>query len=285
VNDRLAAALDQRLRLQISVSSVPIVEEWMDTPLTRWFDSVPLPPEMPDGEAPELVVSLGSDARLLRWRAGGAPAGVVPRLVDYLRRAGALPSDFRRLDELGQALEPAVVGSWIEVRPGAVATGWFVSDRMALARAREILGETWLEPIGDGVCLEIRRSVGADPITWVVIELAGAESEKRGAAGDVLARLGLAFDHHAAASLGGELALGLRARRGRVVSSCLVASRPSAGAEQVCAAMGMELSPAVGAVERAIGAGELVHVEVERSADGAAVVLEYVARATRASAN
>jgi hypothetical protein len=284
VNDRLAAALDQRLRLQVSLSSVPVVEEWMDTPLTRWFDSVPLPPDMPDGELPELVVSLASDARLLRWRAGGAPVAVVPRLVDYLRRAGALPIDFRRLDELGQALEPALVGSWIEVRPGAVATGWFVSDRMALAGLGELLGEPWLEPVGDGVCLEIRRSVGDDPIVDVVIELAGQGSdEKRAAARDAMARLGLAFDARVAA-LGGEPALRLRGRHGGVVSASLVVARPAAGAGQACAALGLELSPAVAAVERAIG-GELVQLELEPSADGAAVVLEYVARATRASAN
>jgi hypothetical protein len=119
----------------------------------------------------------------------------------------------------------------------------------------------------------------------VVIELAGEQSERAAAISAAMARLGLALDGAPWAPLGGELALGVRARRGRVVSASLVVARPAADAGQACAALGVELSPAVAQVERAIGAGELVRLQLERSADGAAVVLEYVARATRASAN
>ena len=35
VNDRLSAALAGRLALQMSLSSLELVEEWMDTPMTR----------------------------------------------------------------------------------------------------------------------------------------------------------------------------------------------------------------------------------------------------------
>jgi len=289
VNDRLSTALAGRLALQMSLSSLTVVEEWMDTPLTRWLDSVPLPPEMPDGEGPPLVVSIGSDAMLLRWSSGGAPGGVVPKLVDYLRRAGALPADFHQVDAIGQALEPEVVGSWIEARPGAVATGWFVADRMDTARLRVLLGEgSWMDDLGGGTCLYAGRSIGADPVTDIVVELEGAErADKLAAAGAAFARCGLVFDGAAAARFGGQgVALGVRARADQVLSARLLVARPGPGAAgEACAALGLDLAPAVGVVERSIGAGEMVQLEIERSAAGVAVVVEFVAGATRAPAN
>jgi hypothetical protein len=289
VSDRLSEALAGRLALQMSVSSLSVVEEWMDMPLSRWLDSVPLPPEMPDGQGPPLVVSLGTDATMVRWSAAGAPGGVVPKLVDYLRRAGALPGDFQKVDGIGQALEPGVVGSWVEARPGEVSTGWFVADRMDLARLRELLGEgAWMDALAGMTCVRAGRSVGADQVTDVVVELPGAErAEKLAAAAELFARSGFALDQVAAAQLGGQgLWLGVRARAGAAVSARLLLERPGPGAAgELCRALGLELSPAIAVVERSIGASEVMQLELERSASGAAVVVEYVAGTSRAPAN
>jgi len=291
VNDRLSAALAGRLALQMSLSSLPVVEEWMDAPLTRWLDSVPLPPEMPGGRGPPLVVSVGADAKMVRWSAAGEPGGVVPKLVDYLRRAGAVPGDFHQVDAIGQALEPAVVGSWVEARPGTVTTGWFVADRMELDGLRRLFGDAeWMDVLGRGACLRAGRSVGAvaEPVTDVVIELAGAErSAQLDAAAEVFARCGFAFDREPAARLAGqEIALGVCARAGRVASARLMVVRPGPSAVgQTCSALGLDLDPAVGAVERAIGASEVALIELERSAAGAAVTIEYLAGTARPSVN
>ncbi|HTE55913.1 MAG TPA: hypothetical protein VK698_33905 [Kofleriaceae bacterium] len=288
VNDRLSTALAGRLALQMSLSSLPMVEEWMDAPLTRWLDSVPLPPEMPGGYGPPLVVSLGADALMVRWAAAGAPAGVVPKLVDYMRRAGAVPADFSQVDAIGQGLEPAVVGSWVEARPGAVTTGWFVADRMDPVGVRDLLGEgAWLEQLGGGI-LRVGRSIGPDPTTDVVVELPGEErNEQLAAAAAAFARCGLAFDQEAAARLAGiEIALGARARAGQVVSARLMVVRPGpTAAGETCGALGLTLAPAVQMVERSIGASEVAMIELERSEDGAAVALEYVAGSARTNAN
>lgn len=288
VNDRLSAALAGRLALQMSLSSLPVVEEWMDAPMTRWLDSVPLPPEMPGGEALPLVVSLGADATLVRWSAAGTPGGIIPKLVDYLRRAGAVAGDFRPVDEIGQALEPAAIGSWIEARPGEVATGWFVADRMDPARLRALLGEgAWMDDLG-GVCMRVGRSVGSEPVTDAVVELPGAErGDQLAAAAALFARCGFPFDREPAARLGGqEIAVGVRARGGRVISVRLMVVRPgSAAAGQTCGALGLELAPAVGLVERSIGASEVALIELERGAAGASVVIEYVAGTARAGVN
>lgn len=280
VSERLSAALAGRLALQMSVSSLEVVEEWMDTPLTRWLDSVPLPMEMPDGLSPSLVVALGTDGRLVRWSSGGAPEGIIPKMTDYLRRAGALPDDFKRVDEAGQALEPGEVGSWIEVRPGAVATGWYFEDRMATARVRELMREgDWMETLGS-TCLRVARSVGANPSVDVVVELMGDDRASRlASAAVVFARLGFSLDPaNVGEGLGDALAVGVRARGGAVEAMRLIAVRPSGqGVAALCTAVSAALVPAITAVERSIAASGTAMVELERSAGGAAVVVSYIA--------
>src|SRR5262245_66332108 len=50
LDNALQRALSIRLNLQISLSQMPIVEEWMDIHLDRWLEHNPMPPDMPDGE-------------------------------------------------------------------------------------------------------------------------------------------------------------------------------------------------------------------------------------------
>ena len=258
-------------------------------PFSRWLDSVPMPPEMPDGEGVPLVVSLGAGADRVRWSMAGAPAGVVPKLVDYMRRAGALPADFNQVDRIGQGLEPALVGSWIEARPGAVATGWFVAGRMDLLPLRDLLGEgDWLDDLGGGIaiCSLAGRSVGADPVTEVVVELPGADrAEQLAAAQDAFARGGHAFDPAVAALLGGEsMSMGVRARAGQVESMRLQVIHPgSAAAGRLCGALGLVLAPEVAAVEKSIGTAEVAQLSLEHSGAGAAVIIDYVAGSARAA--
>lgn len=286
VSERLSAALAGRLALQMSVSSLEVVEEWMDTPLTRWLDSVPLPMEMPDGQSPALVVALGSDGNLVRWSSGGDPGGVIPKLTDYLRRSGALPGDFQRVDEAGQGLEPAEVGSWIEIRPKKLITGWYFEDRMATASVRALLREgEWMEMAGTH-CLRVARSVGADPVTDVVIELLGDDRDGRlAAAAGAFARMGVPFDLSSVPEgLGAALAIGARARGGAIESVSVVAAHPgAAGVSALCTAVGAPMVPALQAVERSIAARGAAVVELERAAGtgtGGTVILSYIAGAS-----
>ena len=59
----LQRALSVRLNLQISLSQLAIVEEWMDIHLDRWLEHLPMPPDMPNGEAVSYLAMLGSDLR------------------------------------------------------------------------------------------------------------------------------------------------------------------------------------------------------------------------------
>ncbi len=280
VSEILSAALAARLAMQMSVSSLPVIEEWMDTPLTRWLDSVPLPMEMPGGESPPMVVSLGSDARLVRWSAGGLPEGMIPKLVDYLRRAGAVPGDFQRVDETGQALEPREVGSWIEVRPGTIATGWFFEDSaLPLARLRQLLGEgEWMEALGSDTCIRVARGIAADPAIDVTVGLGEERGARLGRAADLFRRFGFTLDQAAAAVLGDDLTASVRARRGAVEAVRLSGALPGGQAvAAACSAAGVTLSPAINMVERSIAAREAIMVDLEAAAGGSSVIVSFVA--------
>jgi hypothetical protein len=65
----LADSLAVRINMQIAISSLPVVEEWMDTTLSRWLESVPTPIDMPADGALRLEVGLASDASRMRWSA------------------------------------------------------------------------------------------------------------------------------------------------------------------------------------------------------------------------
>jgi hypothetical protein len=124
----LQRALSIRLNLQITLSSMPAVEEWMDIHLDRWLEHLPMPGEMPPGERVEYLAMIGSDLRRLWWSAWGDPGGFVPKMADYFRLCNIAKSDERVLDELGNALEPKSVGSWVGVWGGKVVTGWHFCD-------------------------------------------------------------------------------------------------------------------------------------------------------------
>jgi hypothetical protein len=280
VSEILSTALAAKLAMQMSVSSLPVIEEWMDTPLTRWLDSVPLPMEMPGGESPPMVVSLGSDARLVRWSSGGLPEGMIPKLVEYLKRAGAVPGDFQKVDETGQALEPREVGSWIEVRPGVLSTGWFFEDsEMPLARLRALLGEgEWMEELGVESCIRVARGIAANPAIDVTVELGADRAARIARAGELFRKFGFSFDPAVAAALGEDLTAGVRARGGAVEAVRLSGSLPGGQAiAAACSAAGLTLSPAINMVERSIAAREAIAVDLEAAADGSTVTVSFVA--------
>ncbi|HEY0252592.1 MAG TPA: hypothetical protein VGC41_13750, partial [Kofleriaceae bacterium] len=74
----LQRALSVRLNLQISLSQLPIIEEWMDIHLDRWLEHNPTPADMPNGEGTTFLAMLGSDLRRVWWGAFGDPRGFVP---------------------------------------------------------------------------------------------------------------------------------------------------------------------------------------------------------------
>ena len=166
----LSDALTQRLGMQISLSSLPIVEEWMDARLTRWLESVPLPMEMPAGGVADITVAVASDLQRLTWSAYGSPPGFIPKLAKYLDVSGAKPTDLEVINAIGETFEPKYVGSWIEVTPGAVATGWQFQNYFELSTLRPYLGDNaaaervaqWVESKGLSVIHNVRSGLDSE---------------------------------------------------------------------------------------------------------------------------
>ena len=136
----LQKALSVRLNLQISLSQLPMVEEWMDIHLDRWLEHNPPPPDMPNGEVVSYLVMLGSDLRRVWWGAWGDPRGFVPRMADYFKLCNIAKSDAAVLDQIGEALEPKLVGSWIGVWGGKVTTGWHFWDPQPWSKVEAMFG-------------------------------------------------------------------------------------------------------------------------------------------------
>ncbi|MBT8493894.1 MAG: hypothetical protein KJO07_12650 [Deltaproteobacteria bacterium] len=177
--DKLTQALTQRLGMQISLSSLPVVEEWMDAKLNRWLESIPLPMEMPSGDA-HITVAVAADMQELEWSAFGTPSGFIPKLAKYLDKSGAQKSDLDRINALGESFEPGYVGSWIRVVPGETSTGWQFEHDFEISALREHFGDgegpdavaAWLESSALGRCLNISSTLGTDQ-TLVAMALEG----------------------------------------------------------------------------------------------------------------
>ena len=184
LEDALTRALSIRLNLQMTLSNLPIVEEWMDIHLDRWLEHIPTPPEMPPGTSVSFLAMLGSDLRRMWWGAWGDPSAMVPKLADYLKLCNVAKSDAAVLDAMGEHLEPRLVGPWVGVWGGKVTTGWHFCDPIAWDKLEPLFGtheakfqiKKWVtdtgverlerfgQAIGDGAYSEIELAVPGETV-------------------------------------------------------------------------------------------------------------------------
>lgn len=203
----LQRALAIRLNLQISLSSLPMVEEWMDIHLDRWLEHNPTPPEMPNGQAVEYLVMLGTDLRRLWWGAWGDPRGFVPRMADYFKLCNIDKADAAVLDQLGVALEPTAVGSWIGVWGGKVTTGWHFTDAHPWEKIEPLFGtheakyllKGWVEAQGVEQIDRFSQAIGENAFSELELALAGDTIEQQ------VERASAAFAHFTGAPLDAKL--------------------------------------------------------------------------------
>lgn len=201
LENALQRALSVRLNLQISLSQLPIIEEWMDIHLDRWLEHNPTPPDMPDGEGVSFSAMLGSDLHRVWWGAWGDPRGFVPRMADYFKLCNIAKSDAQLLDAIGEKLEPKLVGSWIGVWGGKVTTGWHFLDPQPWPKVESMFGtheakfklkkfvevngleriERFTQSIGDAAFSELELAMPGDTVDAQVAALAQAFADFTGA--------------------------------------------------------------------------------------------------------
>jgi hypothetical protein len=183
----LQRALSIRLNLQISLSALPIVEEWMDIHLTRWMESIPLPPEMPSGHSAHFAVRLASDLSRLTWGAYGNPSGFIPKLATYMEVSKMSKEDTALIDEMGNGLEPKLVGSWISVADGAISTGWQFCDEHPFAKIEPLFAEhegkarltSWLARANIERFGRFAQTIGDKPASVIEFPLQGVAIDDR----------------------------------------------------------------------------------------------------------
>lgn len=281
----LQKALSVRLNLQISLSQLPIIEEWMDIHLDRWLEHNPTPPDMPDGEGVSYLAMLGSDLRRVWWGAWGDPRGFVPRMADYFKLCNIAKSDAALLDQIGEALEPRLVGSWIGVWGGKVTTGWHFMDPQPWAKVEAMFGtheakyqlKKWVEDHGVERIERFTQSIGDAAYSEVELAVPGATVEAQ------VAALSEGFRHFTGEPLPSpiverlrgapvpDFALAVRIRGGKVVRVGGLAPGFALDAiGQLCrdAQVGID-----GKLDKLVGAlgGGIARVEVGRAGDRAGV--------------
>jgi hypothetical protein len=187
LENALQKALSVRLNLQISLSQLPIIEEWMDIHLDRWLEHNPTPPDMPNGEGVTYLAMLGSDLRRVWWGAWGDPRGFVPKMADYFKLCNIAKSDAALLDGIGEQLEPQLVGSWIGVWGGKVITGWHFWDPQSWSKIETLFGtheaKYKLKKFVDDHKLErierFTQSIGDSPFSEIELAMPGATVDEQ----------------------------------------------------------------------------------------------------------
>lgn len=281
----LQRALSIRLNLQISLSQVPMIEEWMDIHLDRWLEHNPMPPEMPNGEGVSYLAMVGSDLRRIWWGAWGAPRGFVPKMADYFKLCNIAKSDAAVLDQIGQHLEPELVGSWIGVWGGKVTTGWHFMDPKPWDKVEKMFGtheakyqikklvedlkaeriERFAQSIGDNAYSELEIAVPGATVSEQVDTLSQSFAQLTGAplAAPVVERLkGISL---------AAFAIGVRMRSGAI--SRVSALIPGIALKDIVALCGdakVAVDPKLDKIVGALGEG-IARVEYGRAGEHAGV--------------
>jgi hypothetical protein len=234
----LQRALAVRLNLQISLSQMPIVEEWMDIHLDRWLEHNPMPHELPSGSS--YLAMLGTDLKRVWWGAWGDPSGFIPKMADYFKLCNIARSDARALDQIGEHLEPRLVGSWIGVWGKKVTTGWHFMDPQPWSKIEDMFGtheakftlKKWVEDHHVDHITRFSQSIGEEPYSEIELPIPGATVD------DQVQAASLAFLHFTGAPIDlalvdrlrgvptPELALAVRVRAGKIVRVGALAPGP-----------------------------------------------------------
>lgn len=281
----LQKALSVRLNLQISLSQLPIIEEWMDIHLDRWLEHNPTPPDMPDGEGVSYLAMLGSDLRRVWWGAWGDPRGFVPRMADYFKLCNIAKSDAHLLDQIGEALEPKLVGSWIGVWGGKVTTGYHFMDPQPWEKVEAMFGtheakyklKKWVEDHGVTRIERFTQSIGENPYSEIELAIPGESID------DQVRVLSASFEGFTGAPLSdavvarmreagiADFALALRIRGGHIVRVGALA--PGIGLDAIkhlCEDAKVGVDDKLGKLVGALGEG-ITRVEYGRAGERAGV--------------
>jgi len=281
----LQRALSVRLNLQIGLSQLAIVEEWMDIHLDRWLEHLPMPPDMPNAQAVSYLAMLGSDLQRVWWGASGDPRGFVPKMADYFKLCNIAKSDTQLLDHIGEHLEPKLVGSWIGVWGGKVTTGWHFWDPHPWPAVESMFGtheakyqlKKWVDDHHVERIERFTQSIGDEPFSEIELAIPGATIDEQ------VATLSRGFETFTGAPLDAaiidrlrgagvpQFAIAIRIRGGKIVRVGGLAPGIAFDAiEHLCTDAKVGVDPKLAKLIGALGEG-ITRVEYGRAGERAGV--------------
>ncbi len=279
LDSRMQQALAVRINLQISLSTMPVVEEWMDGQLTRWLESVPLPPELPSGTLTNWRVVLASDMSRLRWSAFGHPGAFVPKMSAYLSKCGIAAADLNLINGLGEELEPDLAGSWVSVADGDLRTGWQFNEVKPMVELEPHLGMhevsarlmAWVHASAVVNFRRFAQAIGTDPFSEIELMMPGGsiDDQVEVAATAFADFLGEPLSAHARAAMSAaataKLSVVVRIAGSDLIGVSVIA--PAVGNDVVaklCAGSGVDYKGELRQIQGMLGAEQLHALEYRK---------------------
>merc|ERR1712137_473177 len=145
-----------------------------------WSESVPESEELTAGAVVNYHVSTSANRNKLTWRTSGPQNVLIQKMVDFFWNVGAPESEIDRLNDIGALINPAKIGSWIDMSAkGGMDGGWFFPVEIPVAMAIEAADpgeptkavEEWTEKHGIKVAQSVGRDMGAAPPRQTEIRL------------------------------------------------------------------------------------------------------------------
>jgi len=145
-----------------------------------WFDSIPPRDEIQAPGVIEYEVATSADMQKLTWRTAGPQNIFIQRMVDFFWNVGAPESEIDRLNDVGAAINPQIIGSWIDMSSKrGMDGGWFFPADIPIKFAMEATdpGEpsakfaAWCERKGVVNAYSVGRDMGAAPPRQTEIRL------------------------------------------------------------------------------------------------------------------
>jgi len=141
-----------------------------------WTTSIP-------GTATDLTLTLSTtpDMSELTWRVIGPQQALIQEMVDFFWNVGAPDEEIDRLNNIGGVINPAFIGSWIDMSTlGGMDGGWIFPGEMAIGDGLEACDEgearskleNWLKNNGITNGILLARDMGASPPRQTEIRIA-----------------------------------------------------------------------------------------------------------------
>jgi len=137
-----------------------------------WSESIPTREELTAGTSINYHVSTSADRSKLTWRTSGPQNVLIQKMVDFFWNVGAPESEIDRLNDIGALINPARIGSWIDMSAkGGMDGGWFFPVEIPISMAIEAADpgdptksvEEWASKHSIQTAHSVGRDMGAAP--------------------------------------------------------------------------------------------------------------------------